>query len=543
MRVLKGKSVCGGIAFGRALFYKKNETRVVRRHITDADAECERYKKAREKAQVELEVLYYKATKEIGEAEAQIFSIHQMMLSDADYNESVLSIIKKQKLNAESAVLITAESFSKMFSEMDDVYMQARAADVQDISDRVIRILNGKHLDEPEKTDGKVIIFAEDLSPSETLQMDKEKIEGFVTEKGSGASHTAILARAMNIPAIIGVKTVDTEEIDGAYVAVNGFTGEIFVEPDEDTLRILLDGQRERQIQNELLKELKDKPSVTLDNKVIKLFANVGRESDLGQVIVNDAEGIGLFRSEFLYLERSNFPDEDIQFEAYKKIAQGMSGKAVIIRTLDIGADKKPDYFALSDEENPAMGMRAIRICLANPKIFKTQIRAILRASAFGNVMIMLPMVVSVDEVVRAKEIIENVKAELNVSRIAYDEKIQVGIMIETPAAAMISDLLAKEVDFFSIGTNDLTQYVLAMDRQNDEIADMIDSRHEAIFRLIELTCKNGHRHGIWTGVCGELASDEEVVPRLLKLGVDELSVSPAKILAIRKIIRESYAE
>jgi len=543
MRVLKGKSVCGGIAFGRAVIYKKNEAKVVRRHTEDVDAECERFFRAKEVANTELEVLYYKATREIGEAEAQIFAIHQMMLSDGDYNDSIISIIKKQYVNAEAAVLITAESFSKMFSEMDDVYMKARAADVQDISDRIIRILGGDQESGIFDNEGKVIVFARDLSPSETLQMDKERIEGFVTEKGSSASHTAILARAMNIPALIGVKTEEVENIDGAYVALNGYTGEIFVEPDEKTLRSLLDGQRERQRQIELLKDLKDKPSVTLDKKTIKLYANVGSTSDLGQVIVNDGEGIGLFRSEFIYLESEGFPGEDVQFEAYKKIAQGMSPKPVIIRTLDIGADKKPEYFPLAEEENPAMGMRAIRVCLTNPEIFKTQLRAILRASAFGNVMIMLPMIVSVEEVKKAKEMIEAVKRDLTMSRIAYDEKVPVGIMIETPAAAIISDLLAEEADFFSVGTNDLTQYVLAMDRQNDEIAEMIDTCHEAVFRLIELTCKNGHRHGIWTGICGELASDEDIVPRLLKLGVDELSVSPTKILAIRKIIRESYAE
>lgn len=543
MRVLKGKSVCGGIAFGRAMFYRKNETKVVRRHIEDVENECKRYIDARDKATVELEVLYYKATREIGEAEAQIFSIHQMMLADADYNDSVLSIIKKQHLNAESAVLITAESFSKMFSEMNDVYMQARASDVQDISDRVIRILSGKQQQDADKGEGKVIIFAKDLSPSETLQMDKEKIEGFVTEKGSGASHTAILARAMEIPAIIGVNVDETEKLDGEYVAVNGYTGEIFVEPDEETLRVLLDGQREREKKNDLLKELKDKPSVTLDGKSIKLYANIGSASDLGQVIVNDGEGIGLFRSEFLYLEGNDFPDEEVQFEAYRKIAQGMSPKPVIIRTLDIGADKIPEYFKLNKEENPAMGMRAIRICLKNPEIFKTQIRAILRASAFGNVMIMLPMIVSVDEVISARELIDEVKEDLTLSRIAFDERAPVGIMIETPAAVMISDLLAKEVDFFSIGTNDLSQYVLAMDRQNDEVAEMMDTKHEAIFRMIEMTCKNGHRQGIWTGICGELASDEEIIPRLLRLGVDELSVSPAKILATRKIIRENYVK
>ena len=542
MRVFKGKSVCGGIAFGRAVFYKKNETKVVRRHTADTHAECKRYEAAREKANKELEVLYYKAIKEIGEAEAQIFSIHQMMLADGDYNDAVISTIKKQMLNAEAAVLVTAESFSKMFADMEDIYMQARAADVQDVSDRIIRILSGEQ-EEDISGDGKVIVFAEDLSPSETLQMDKERIEGFVTEKGSGASHTAILARAMNIPAIIGVKAEEIENIDGAYVAVNGFTGEIFVEPDAQTLKSLFDGQRKRQEQRELLLALKDKPSITLDKKTIKLYANIGSTADLGQVLVNDGEGIGLFRSEFLYLEGKELPSEEIQFEAYKKIAQGMSPKPVIIRTLDIGADKKPDYFPLTEEENPAMGMRAIRICLKNPEIFRTQIRAILRASAFGNILIMLPMIVSVEEVRKAREIIDSVKTELTMSRIAYDEKVPVGIMIETPAAAIISDMLAKEADFFSVGTNDLTQYVLAMDRQNDEVAEMINPCHEAVFRLIEMTCRNGHRYGIWTGVCGELASDEELVPRLLKLGVDELSVSPSKILAIRKIIRESYAE
>lgn len=540
MNILTGKSVCGGIDFGRIVYFKKNEQKIKRQHIENIKAEQERYISARNEAINELELLYYKAEKEIGEAEAQIFSIHRMMLEDADYNESVMNIIAKQSLNAESAVLMTAESFSKMFSDMEDAYMQARASDVKDISYRVINILTGaeeKNLSATEKS----IIFAEDLAPSETLQMDKEKISAFVTEKGSPSSHTAILARSLGIPAIIGIE--NAEEYNGKLAAVDGYTGTVYIEPDEEIRERLSEKKRQRDEQQSLLKVLKDKPTVTIDGKHIKLYANIGTPADLGSVIVNDAEGIGLFRSEFLYLEGNDFPDEEVQFEAYKKVAEGMGEKPVIIRTLDIGADKKIDYFNLKKEENPALGMRAIRICLKHKNIFKTQLRAILRASYFGNIMIMFPMIVSEEELHEAKSVLEEARRELKKEGIHYSENLPVGIMIETPAAAVISDKLAKESDFFSIGTNDLTQYMLAMDRQNEDVSDMVDTHHEAILRTIKQVIDNSHKAGIWTGICGELGADTELVPRLLKMGIDELSVSANKVLEIRKIIRESSAE
>ncbi len=539
MYTLTGRPVCGGIAFGKITFFKKNAKQVKRYHIEDTAAEQERYILARDKAVKELELLFYKAGKEIGEAEAQIFSIHQMMLEDADYNESIMNTIVKQKLNAETAVLMTADTFSKMFSEMDDAYMQARASDVKDISDRIIDILSGTEKSDF-SADEKSIIFAEDLAPSETLQMDKEKISAFVTEKGSPTSHTAILARSLGIPAIIGIE--DAEKYNGKPGAVDGYSGTIYIEPDEETVRILTDKKKKKDEQQELLKELKDKPTVTLDGKHIKLYANIGTPADLGGVIVNDAEGIGLFRSEFLYLESSDFPSEEVQFEAYKKVAEGMGEKPVIIRTLDIGADKKIDYFNLKDEENPALGMRAIRICLKQKNVFKTQLRAILRASAFGNIMIMFPMVVSADEIRSAKSVLEEARNELIGEGIPLSSHIPVGIMIETPAAAVISDELAKESDFFSIGTNDLTQYMLAMDRQNEEIADMVDTHHEAILRTIKTVIDNSHKEGIWTGICGELGADTELIPKFLEMGIDELSVSANKVLEVRKIIRENYA-
>lgn len=543
MIVLNGKSVCSGIAFGTVSLYRRDSQPVKRRHIEDTEAEIRRYNEARQQAIDELELLYYKATREIGEAEAQIFSIHKMMLEDIDYNESVENIITKQKINSESAVLMTAETFSKMFSEMDDVYMQARAGDVTDISDRLIGILTGAGQQEIGTKPGNMIIFADDLAPSETLQMDKDKIMAFVTEKGSATSHTAILARSLNIPAIIGISGIQKEEYDGKAVAVDGYTGKVYIEPTKEITAELTEKKREKDERQELLKNLKDKPTETLDGKKIKLYANIGTPSDLGGVIVNDAEGIGLFRSEFLYLQTETYPSEDIQFEAYKKVAEGMGEKPVIIRTLDIGADKQISYFKLAREENPALGMRAIRICLTRTDIFKTQLRAILRASAFGNIMIMLPMIVSVEEVKKAKEILDECKKELSAAGILYAENIQVGIMIETPAAAIISDKLAEEVDFFSIGTNDLTQYLLAMDRQNDAVSDMMDLHHEAIMRTIKMVIDNSHKKGIWTGICGELGSDLELIPRFLEMGIDELSVTPGRILEIRQLIRESYAE
>lgn len=541
MITLSGKAVSGGIAFGRVSVFKKDEVSVKRRHISDAGAEIERYEKARTACAGELEFLFYKATREIGEAEASIFEIHRMMIDDADFNQSVTSIISKQQVNAETAVLMTSDTFSKMFSEMDDAYMQARAADVVDISNRLIRILSGEADREIGGEGDKLIIFAEDLAPSETLQMDKSRITAFVTRRGSAASHTAILARSLGIPAIIGALG-DFEKIEGMDAAIDGYTGAIYVEPTAEVLAEMKEKKRKKDEQAELLAKLKDKPTVTKDGKKIKLYANIGTPSDLGNVLLNDAEGIGLFRSEFLYLESQDFPDEEMQVTAYKTVAQGMGEKPVIIRTLDIGADKKIPYFGLPDEENPAMGMRAIRVCLSRRDIFKTQLRAILRASAFGNVMIMLPMITSEDEVMRAKEVINEAKAELSAEKIPYAEDIPIGIMIETPAAAVISDILAQEVDFFSIGTNDLTQYMLAADRQNENVAEVIKPHHKAILRTIKMVCENAHNAGIWVGICGELGADTEIIPEFLKMGIDELSVAPGKVLEVRKTVRENYS-
>lgn len=539
MIVLSGKSVCGGIAFGRISIYRRGRCPVKRRHIENTDAEIARYAAAKERAAAELDALYHKAVREIGEAEAQIFSIHKMMLEDADYSGSVESIIAKQNLNSEAAVLMTAEAFSKMLAETEDAYMQARAGDVCDVSDRLIAILSDTAHTEISAADDECIVLADDLAPSETLQMDKSKITAFVTERGSTASHTAILARSLNLPALIGVKCAARGNYDGKTAAVDGYSGKLYIEPTEAVLKELREKKREKDALRELLKELKDKPTETADGRKIRLYANIGAPSDLGSVIINDAEGIGLFRSEFLYLQSQSFPSEDVQFGAYKRVAEGMGEKPVIIRTLDIGADKKIGYFNLPHEENPALGMRAIRICLTETGIFKTQLRAILRASAFGSVMIMLPMIVSVDEVKRSKEILEVCKRELRAEKIAFDEHIPVGIMIETPAAAIISDKLAEEADFFSIGTNDLSQYMLAADRQNDAVSNMMDFHHEAILRIIKTVIDNSHKKGIWTGVCGELGADTEIIPRLIGMGIDELSVSPGKILEIRRLIRE----
>lgn len=542
MVTLSGKAVSGGIAFGRVSVFKKDETVVKRRHITDTDLEIARFENAKSVCAGELELLFYKATREIGEAEASIFEIHRMMIDDIDYNESVTNIISKQHLNAETAVLMTSDTFSKMFLEMDDAYMQARAADVVDISNRIIRILSGDANKEI-GTDGEnLIIFAEDLAPSETLQMDKSRITAFVTRRGSAASHTAILARSLGIPAIIGALG-DFDKIEGLSAVIDGYTGAIYVEPTDEVIAEMQAKKQKKDEQAELLKTLKDKPTVTLDGKKIKLFANIGTPADLGNALMNDAEGIGLFRSEFLYLESESSPDEETQLAAYKTVAQGMGEKPVIIRTLDIGADKKIDYFCLPEEENPAMGMRAIRICLKRRDIFKTQLRAILRASAYGNILIMLPMITSVDEVIAAKEVLEEAKSELLAEKIHFCRDIPLGIMIETPAAAIISDILAKEVDFFSIGTNDLTQYMLAADRQNENVAEVIKPHHEAILRTIRMVIENAHKENIWAGICGELGADTTLLPEFLKMGIDELSVAPGKILEIRKTVRENYSE
>lgn len=538
MITFSGKPVSAGIAFGKVWVYNKGEPLVKRRHIQDAEEEIKRYENARALATAELESLYYKATREIGEAEAQIFSIHKMMAEDVDYNESVANIITKQMINAESAVLQTAETFSKMFSEMEDAYMQARAADVIDISDRIIRILSGETDNAIGDGGENLIIFAEDLAPSETLQMDKTKITAFVTSRGSSASHTAILARSLSIPAVIGLHREIGKEFDGMPAIVDGYTGVVYVDPTSEVIEELTEKKRRKDAQKELLSELKNKPTVTQDGKEIRLYANIGSSGDLGAAVVNDAEGIGLFRSEFLYLESKDFPTEDVQFEAYKTVAEGMGDKTVIIRTLDIGADKKIDYFGLPDEENPAMGMRAIRICLERRDIFKTQLRAILRASAFGNVAIMLPMIVSTEEISRAKEVISEAKEELLAENIPFSKDMSLGIMIETPAAVMISDILAEEVDFFSIGTNDLSQYMLACDRQNERVAEIIDPYHEAILRSIEIVVENGHRAGIWVGICGEMGADETLIPKFLKMGIDEFSVAPSQVLMVRKTVR-----
>ncbi len=543
MKTFSGKPVSQGIAFGKVWVYDKGGIFVKRRHIDDAEEEIKRYENARTLATAELESLYYKATREIGEAEAQIFSIHKMMLEDIDYNESVANIIGKQMINAETAVLQTSETFSKMFSEMEDAYMQARAADVVDISDRIIRILSGETDNAIGDGSENLIIFAEDLAPSETLQMDKTKITAFVTSRGSSASHTAILARSLSIPAVIGLHREIGKELDGKPAVVDGYTGVVYVEPTREVIEELTEKKRKKDAQKELLAQLKNKPTETLDGKTIRLYANIGSSGDLGAAVVNDAEGIGLFRSEFLYLESKDFPTEDVQFEAYKTVAEGMGDKPVIIRTMDIGADKKIDYFGLPDEENPAMGMRAIRICLERRDIFKTQLRAILRASAFGNVAIMLPMIVSRDEIVRAKEVIFEAKEELLAENIPFSQEIKLGIMIETPAAVLISDVLAQEVDFFSIGTNDLSQYMLACDRQNEKVAEIIDPHHEAILRAIEMVVENGHKAGIWVGICGELGADEALIPKFLKMGIDEFSVAPSQVLAVRKAVRNNRSK
>lgn len=543
MITFSGKPVSQGIAFGKVWVYDKGGVFVKRRHIENAEDEIKRYENARALATAELESLYYKATMEIGEAEAQIFAIHKMMAEDVDYNESVANIITKQMVNAETAVLATSETFSKMFSEMEDAYMQARATDVVDVSDRIIRILSG----ETDTTIGdgseNLIIFAEDLAPSETLQMDKTKITAFVTSRGSSASHTAILARSLSIPAVIGLHREIGKELDGKPAVVDGYTGVVYVEPTREVIEELTEKKRRKDAQKELLAELKNKPTVTLDGKNIRLYANIGTSGDLGSAVINDAEGIGLFRSEFLYLESTDFPTEDVQFEAYKTVAEGMGDRLVIIRTMDIGADKKIDYFNLPQEENPAMGMRAIRICLERRDIFKTQLRAILRASAFGNVAIMLPMIVSQDEIIKAKELIFEAKEELSASNIPFSKEIKLGIMIETPAAVMISDILAKEVDFFSIGTNDLSQYMLACDRQNEKVAEIIDPHHEAILRAIEMVVENGHKAGIWVGICGELGADESLIPKFLKMGIDEFSVAPSQVLSVRKTVRNNRSK
>ena len=535
MEMYTGKSIFKGIAIGKILFYQKGEQPVKRVKIEDTAEQIKRYEDARAKAAEQLQGLYEKALKEVGEANAAVFEVHQMMLEDDDYIDSVVNIIETQQVNAEFAVATTGDNFAKMFAEMEDDYFKARAADVKDISERMVNILSGNESggaigDEP------VIVVAEDLAPSETVQMDKEKLLAFVTRLGSANSHTAILARTMNIPALIEVDI--KEEWNGKMAVVDGYTGTFYIDPDEDILKKMQEKKEEDIKARERLQELKGKEDVTVDGKHIKLYANIGGVKDVASVLANDAAGIGLFRSEFLYLEADNYPDEEAQFQAYKTVAENMAGKKVIVRTLDIGADKQVDYFNLDHEENPAMGYRAIRICLDRRDIFRTQLRALLRASAYGNIGIMYPMIISVDEVKEIKKIVESIKTELTEKGIEYGE-VEQGIMIETPAAVMISDLLAEEVDFFSIGTNDLTQYTLAIDRQNSKLDNIYDSHHPAVLRMIQKTIENGHKAGCWVGICGELGADMTLTETFLKMGIDELSVSPTFVLPIRKLIRE----
>lgn len=534
--VLRGKSVFGGIAIGRLSVYKKKDTQVKRIKIADTEVEVQRFSSARETAKEQLAGLYEKALKEVGEVNAMIFEVHQMMLDDMDYNESVINMIQTQEVNAEFAVASAGDNFSKMFADMEDEYMRERAADVKDISNRVISILQGVTGgaaigEEP------VILLADDLAPSETVQLDKSKVLSFVTQYGSTNSHTAILARTMNIPALISVELNNTEEMDGKWGIVDGYNGTLYVEPDAETISKYEKLKEEEEQKKRLLQELKGKENVTLDGRKIKLYANIGSVSDVANALANDAEGIGLFRSEFLYLESDDYPTEEAQFTAYKTVAENMAGKKVIIRTLDIGADKQVDYFHMEKEENPAMGYRAIRICLDRKDIFKTQLRAIYRASYYGTISIMFPMIISVQEVKQIKEIINEVKEELKQEGILFKD-VEIGIMIETPAAVMISDLLAKEVDFFSVGTNDLTQYTLAIDRQNPKLDNIYDAHHEAVLRMLKMVVDNGHKEGCWVGICGELGADIALTETFLRMGFDELSVSPSMVLKVRDKIR-----
>lgn len=534
-----GKGVYGAVAIGKISVFKKNDVSVARTHIDDTEAEKARVEAAKSAAAEQLSAIYEKALKEVGETNAQIFEIHMMMLEDEDYNESIRNIIDTQHVNAEFAVAVTADNFAEMFSSMDDSYMQARAADVKDISNRIIANLTGTAPGIAD-TDDKMIICADDLAPSETVSLDKDKVLAFVTAHGSSNSHTAILARNMNIPAVIGVGDKFMSDIkDGDEAIVDGFTGEIYLSPDDATKGKMLKKQADDENKKRLLLELKGKENVTIDGRKINIFANIGSIDNIGAVLMNDAGGIGLFRSEFLYLENTDYPTEEQQFNAYKRVLESMAGKKVIIRTLDIGADKQVDYFNLKKEENPALGYRAIRICLTRPEIFKTQLRALFRASVYGHLGIMFPMITSVKELEQILSICDEVKAELKNDGIDYSDSIEIGIMIETPAAAIISDKLAPMVDFFSVGTNDLTQYTLACDRQNPDIEQFCDTHHEAILRLIEMSAENAHKNGAWIGICGELAADTTLTETFLRMGIDELSVSPTYVLKVRDTVRK----
>lgn len=538
MVTISGKSVFGGVSIGKLLFYQRNEKVIKRTHVDNVDEEWSRFQNAKDTAVSQLKKLYEKALDDVGEANAMIFEIHQMMLEDLDYLESIENIIRTQEVNAEYAVATTADNFAKMFAAMDDAYMQGRAADVKDVSERVLDILCGvsdgmKEMNEP------CIIAADDLAPSETVQLDKSKVLGFATMYGSSNSHTAILARTMNIPAVIGLGEALRKEYDGKDAIIDGFTGTLYIDPDEETRKAMEEKRAKDLEQKALLETLKGKENVTKSGQKINVYANIGNVSDLGAVLKNDAGGIGLFRSEFLYLENTDFPTEEQQFSVYKQVAESMAGKKVIIRTLDIGADKQVDYFGLDKEDNPALGYRAIRICLTRPEIFKTQLRALYRAAVFGNISIMFPMIISVKEVLKIKEIIAEVKEELKNEGIPYKEDVELGIMIETPAAVMVSRDLAKEVDFFSVGTNDLTQYTLAIDRQNSKLDEFYDPHHPAVLAMIKMAAENAHAEGAWIGICGELGADLELTEEFLKMGLDELSVSPSMVLPLRKRIRE----
>ena len=538
MQIYNGKSVFGGIAIGKISVYQKKEQQVKRVKIDDPEQEMARYEKAKAEGIKQLQGLYDKALREVGEANAAIFEVHQMMMEDDGYNESVENIIRSQGVNGEYAVATTGDNYAPMFSAMDDDYMRERAADVRDISERLLTILNGEETGAVDADEPKIIV-AEDLAPSETVQLDKDKVLSFVTVKGSLNSHTAILARTMAIPALVNTSVSLESEMDGRLGIVDGANGTFYVDPDEETLAEMKKRQEEDLSRKQLLLTLKGKENVTLDGQKVMLYANIGNIKDLATVIQNDAGGIGLFRSEFIYLEKEDFPTEEEQFQIYRQVAQTMAGKRVIIRTLDIGADKQCDYFHMEHEENPALGCRAIRICLTRPEIFKTQLRALFRASAFGKIAIMYPMITSVQEVRKIKEIVEEVKAELTSQGVEFGNPEQ-GIMIETPAAAIISDDLAKEVDFFSIGTNDLSQYTMAIDRQNPQLDLFFDPHHPAVLRMISLVVENAHKAGIWAGICGELGADQSLTKEFLAMGVDELSVSPGSILPLRKIILET---
>lgn len=538
MEIFKGKSVYGGIAVGTLQVISNDGSTIKRIRVSDPVKELERYEQAKQTAGAQLDKLYDKAVKEVGEQNAAIFEIHRMMLDDEDYNDSVTNIINTQSVNAEYAVSVTGDNFSNMFASMDDEYMKARSADVKDISERLIRALCGVGETLSDSEEARIIL-ADDLAPSQTVQLDKDKVLSFVTVHGSSNSHTAILAKTMNIPSMIGCKITLDSSLNGRMAVVDGYEGVLYLDPDEQTLDRMKQRRQEDKEKQELLYSLKGKENITLDGRKIKLYANIGNIKDLAAVFMNDAEGIGLFRSEFIYLERNDFPTEEEQFLIYKKVAETMAGKKVIIRTLDIGADKQADYFDLGKEANPAMGCRAIRICLKRPDMFKTQLRAIFRAAVFGNISVMYPMITSLDELERIHSIVAEAEAELTSQGLEFARPEQ-GIMIETPAAVMISDLLAKEVDFFSIGTNDLTQYTLAADRQNASVEEFYDPHHPAVLRMIQMVIENAHKNGIWAGICGELGADTTLTKEFLRMGIDELSVTPSAVLKVRRAIRET---